>query len=170
VVNPQPLSDEQHTAVAKLLRDTAGLSFDNSRRESIAYSVGERLRATGCPDVASYLARLTADDGDERQALLDEVTIPETHFFRNPPQIRALRTHVLPELLRQAGTTKRLRIWSAGCSTGEEPYTLAMLIRELLPASAGWDIQIVATDISTRALAAARAARYVERAFVMTDP
>jgi chemotaxis protein methyltransferase CheR len=169
-VNPPLMSDEQYAAVATLLREAAGLSFDNSRSESIAYSVGERMRATQCGDVSSYLHRLTAADDDERQALLDEVTIPETHFFRNPPQIRALRKHVLPELLRQASTTKRLRIWSAGCSTGEEPYTIAMLIRELLPASAGWDVRIIATDISTRALAAAREARYGERAFVMTDP
>ena len=166
------MSDEQFAAITALLREAAGLAFDASRRDSIAYSISERMRVTGLPDVASYLALLTATagDGSERQALLDEVTIPETHFFRNPPQIRALRTHVLPELLRQAKTTKRLRIWSAGCSTGEEPYTLAMLIRELLPANAGWDVRIIATDISTRALSAAREARYGERAFVMTDP
>lgn len=163
------MTDEQHCAITRLLREAAGLSFDNSRRESIAYSVGERMRAIKCADVSSYLLMLDADDG-ERQALLDEVTIPETHFFRNPPQIRALRTHVLPELLRQARTTRRLRIWSAGCSTGEEPYTIAMLVRELLPANTGWDVRIIATDISTRALAAAQDARYGERAFVMTDP
>jgi chemotaxis protein methyltransferase CheR len=165
------MSDEQYAAITQLLRDTAGLAFDQSRRESIAYSISERMRATAMADVASYLALLTAGSDDrERQALLDEVTIPETHFFRNPPLIRALRTHVLPELLRQARDTKRLRIWSAGCSTGEEPYTLAMLVRELLPVSAGWDVRILATDISNRALAAAREARYTERAFVMTEP
>jgi chemotaxis protein methyltransferase CheR len=102
--------------------------------------------------------------------LLDEVTIPETHFFRNPPQIRALRQHVLPELMRQAAGRRTLRIWSAGCSTGEEPYTIAMLVRELIPANAGWDVQIIATDISTRALTAAKAGKYRERSFVMTDP
>src|SRR4051794_16227001 len=129
------------------------------------------MRACGCATVAEYLRMLAqADAVEERQALLDEVTIPETHFFRNPPQIRALRQHVLPELLRQAGSKRRLRIWSAGCSTGEVPYTVAMLVRELLPASVGWDVRIIATDISTRALAAAARGRYSERAFVMTDP
>ena len=165
------LSDEQFGAIARLLHDTAGLAFDESRRDSIAFSIGERMRQSGHANVASYLSMLTGPAGaTERQALLDEVTIPETHFFRNPPQIRALRTHVLPELLRQAASSRRIRIWSAGCSTGEEPYTLAMLVRELLPASAGWDVRILATDISTRALAAASEARYAERAFVMTDP
>src|SRR4051794_29815027 len=129
------------------------------------------MRACGCATVAEYLRMLAqADAVEERQALLDEVTIPETHFFRNPPQIRALRKHVLPELLRQAADRRRLRIWSAGCSSGEEPYTVAMLLRELLPANAEWDVRIIATDISTRALAAAEQARYGERAFVMTDP
>jgi chemotaxis protein methyltransferase CheR len=164
------LSDGEFDAFAKLLRAAAGLVFDDSRRESLSYSVTERMRASGCPDVASYLALVKGDDGAERQALLDEVTIPETHFFRNPPQIRALRKYVLPEVLKAASGSKRLRIWSAGCSTGEEPYTLAMLVRELLPASSGWDVQIVATDVSTRALTAARTGRYAERSFVMTDP
>lgn len=166
-----PMSDEQYAAITRLLRETAGLAFDDARRDSIAYSIGERMRVTGRPDVSSYLSLLmSSSDPNERQALLDEVTIPETHFFRNPPQIRALRAHVLPELLRQARDTKRLRVWSAGCSTGEEPYTLAMLVRELLPANSGWDVRIMATDVSTRALAAAQEARYAERAFVMTDP
>src|SRR4029078_4701740 len=120
-------------------------------------------------DVPSYLALL--DRPDERQRLLDEVTIQETHFFRNPPQVRALRQHLLPERLRHAESHgRRLRIWSAGCSTGEEPYSVAMLLRELLPASADWDLKVIATDVSTRALAAARRGRYAERSFVMTDP
>src|SRR4051812_43022765 len=165
------LSDDQFTAISRLLHDAAGLAFDESRRESLAYSVGERMRAIGVADVSAYLAMVVdARGAGERQALLDEVTIPETHFFRNPPQIRALRAHVLPELLRQAADKRQLRIWSAGCSTGEEPFTIAMLVRELLSTYSGWDVRIIATDVSTRALAAAQQARYAERAFVMTDP
>jgi chemotaxis protein methyltransferase CheR len=165
------LTDSQFAAIAALLHATAGLSFDETRRESLGFSIAERMRATSSPDVPAYLDVLAGPAAAiERQSLLDEVTIPETHFFRNPPQIRALRKHVLPELLRQAAGTRRLRIWSAGCSTGEEPYTVAMLLRELLPAYAGWDIKIIATDISTRALAAANAGRYSGRSLVMTDP
>jgi chemotaxis protein methyltransferase CheR len=170
-MKPPTMTNEQFAVITKLLSELAGLAFEESRRDSIGYSIGERMRATGCKDVGAYLHLLFAADATaERQALLDEVTIPETHFFRNPPQIRALRTHVLPDLIRQASTTKRLRIWSAGCSTGEEPYTLAMLIRELVPDQVGWDIKIIATDISTRALTAAREAKYAERSFVMTEP
>jgi len=165
------LDDISFSRLALLLHTAAGLSFDLSRRESLAISVGDRMAVLDCPSVESYLRLLESDGGaDERQALLDEVTIPETHFFRNPPQVRALRRYVVPELLRQAAETRRLRIWSAGCSTGEEPYTIAMLIRELLPSTAGWDVEILATDVSNRALSAARSGRYSDRAFVMTDP
>jgi chemotaxis protein methyltransferase CheR len=164
------LSDAEFAAVASLLHDAAGLTFDESRRDSLSYCIANRMSSIKAPDVAAYLEVLAgADGGKERQALLDEVTIPETHFFRNPPQVRALRKFVLPELLRQAGAGKKLRIWSAGCSTGEEAYTVAILIRELLPPHVDWDIKVLATDVSTRALAAASSAQYGERSFVMTD-
>jgi chemotaxis protein methyltransferase CheR len=170
-VNRLALTDEEFAELARLLHSVAGLTFDDSRRESIGAAVAERMRHTGAADVSAYVDLLHAPDGAaERQSLLDEVTIPETHFFRNPPQIRALRKHVLPELLRQSTRRRTLRIWSAGCSTGEEPYTIAMLIRELLPASSEWDVKVVATDVSQRALAVAEAGRYSERAFVMTEP
>jgi chemotaxis protein methyltransferase CheR len=162
------LTADQFNLLRTLLSKAAGLVFDDSRKESMAYSVAERLRATGVADVASYL--LLLEHPGERQLLLDEVTIQETHFFRNPPQVRALRQHVLPELLRYAESHgRRLRIWSAGCSTGEEPYSIAMMLRELLPSTAGWDVKVIATDLSTRALAAARAGRYGARAVQMAS-
>ena len=162
------LSDEEFDGLRTRLARAAGLVFDNSRRTSLGYCVAQRLRETGCADVPAYL--LLLDQATERQRLLDEVTIQETHFFRNPPQVRALRQHVLPELLRAAAGSRRLRVWSAGCSTGEEPYTIAMLLRELLPASRGWDVKVVATDVSERALEAARTARYGPRAVQMASP
>ena len=163
------LSNQEFDALRVLLARAAGLVFDDARKESMAYSVSERMRTIGCRDVPSYLERLA--DPVERQQLLDEVTIQETHFFRNPPQVRALRQHVLPELLRQAEAHgRRLRIWSAGCSTGEEPYSVAMLLRELLPATAGWDVKVIATDVSSRAITAARTGRYGARAVQMASP
>ncbi|MDX6665204.1 MAG: chemotaxis protein methyltransferase CheR [Solirubrobacteraceae bacterium] len=163
------LSPEEYDALRAVLARAAGLVFDETRKESMAYSVAERMRAAGLRDVSAYLSRL--EDPVERQHLLDEVTIQETHFFRNPPQIRALRLHVLPELLRHAEANgRRLRIWSAGCSTGEEPYTIAMLLRELLPTASGWDVKVVATDVSSRAIAAARTGRYGTRAVQLASP
>ncbi len=163
------LNDVHFTHLRTLLAQLAGLVFDESRRESVSFCIAERLRATGAPDVATYLPML--HDAAERQALLDEVTIQETHFFRNPPQIRALRAHVLPELLRHAESHgRRLRIWSAGCSTGEEAYSIAMMLRELMTTTAGWDVRVIATDVSERALEAARSGRYGARAVQMATP
>lgn len=161
------LNEADFERVRALLTRAAGLVFDECRRDSLAYSLGERLSACGLSRVDDYLALLARPDAaDELQALLNEVTIQETHFFRNPPQFRALRQHVLPQLIKRATAsgTRRLRIWSAGCSTGEEPYSVAMLVRELLPLLDGWDVKIVATDVSTRALEAARVGRYGARA------
>jgi chemotaxis protein methyltransferase CheR len=167
------LTAAEFERVRSLLAAAAGLVFDECRRDSLAYSVGERMSACSLATVGDYLALLAAPGAsDELQALLNEVTIQETHFFRNPPQFRALRTHVLPQLLRRAAEdgSRRLRIWSAGCSTGEEPYSVAMLLRELLPVADGWDVRVLATDVSTRALAAARAARYGARALLAAPP
>lgn len=150
-----------------LLHDVAGLVVEAGRgAEGLAYAVGERLTATGCGDLSAYVELLDGPDGAaERQRLIDEVTIPETHFFRNPPQMAALRRQVLPELLRYATSKDRpLTVWSAGCSTGEEPYTVAMMLRELMPLGDPERIRVVGTDISERALAAAAEARYGVRA------
>jgi chemotaxis protein methyltransferase CheR len=165
-------SDAEFEQLRALLGNAAGLVFDDSRRDALAFCVSERIRETNSVNTQNYLQLLAQPSAEaERQALLDEVTIPETHFFRNPPQIQALRRHVLPQLLKDAAERgRKLTVWSAGCSTGEEPYTIAMMIRELLPLTAGWDVQIIATDISRRGLATAKAARYGERALVMTEP
>ena len=171
MTGPVQLSDDDFARLRLLLAKLAGLVFDETRRESLAYSVAERLRSTGAASVSEYIDRVQAPDSSERQALLDEVTIQETHFFRNPPQIRALRAHVVPELVRAAaGGSRRLRIWSAGCSTGEEPYTIAMVLRELLPSTEGWDVQVLATDVSERALDAAREGVYGARAVQLATP
>ena len=147
------MTDGEFARLTRYLHDAAGLVFDDTRRDSLGYALGERLPCTPFTEVTSYLDHVMSRDGiDERQQLLDEVTIPETYFFRNPPQIRALGRQVLPELVRTNADTKRLVIWSAGCSTGEEPYTVAMLLLELIPDHKDWDIRIVATDVSQRAL------------------
>ena len=165
------LTDAELGRLRVLLHGTAGLVFEDSRRDSLGYCLGERLRATGDPDVAAYLLRVEAPGSPELQPLLDEVTIQETHFFRNPPQARALHQHVLPELVREASTRgRRVRIWSAGCSTGDEPYSIAMVLRELLPSTAGWDLKVIATDISAGALAHAREGTYGPRALRLASP
>lgn len=164
------LDDAAFLTLRRVLATTAGLVFDDSRRESMAVSVAERLQANGLSSVPDYLGLVDgpASDPVERQRLVDAVTIQETHFFRNPPQVRALRHTVLPELVDHAEQAGRpLRVWSAGCSTGEEPYSLAMLLREAAPTASA---DVLATDVSQRALAAARRAVYGRRAVQMATP
>ncbi|HSN07278.1 MAG TPA: CheR family methyltransferase, partial [Candidatus Angelobacter sp.] len=171
-VRPSSLTDAEYAALAGFLARQAGLVFDQTRRPALASIVAERLAATGAVDLGAYLARISAPTGaEERQLLLDEVTIPETHFFRNPPQMEALRRRLLPELMRRAVTRGRaLTVWSAGCSTGEEPYSLAMIAAEVaasLPEAP--QVRIVATDLSSRAVEATARARYQGRSLALVD-
>ena len=171
-VRSRSLTDAEYAALSGFLARQAGLVFDASRRLALAGIVAERLAATGAADVGAYLARVSAPAGaEERQRLLDEVTIPETHFFRNPPQMQALRHRLLPELMRRAVARGRaLTVWSAGCSTGEEPYSLAMLAAEVaatLPEAP--EVRIVATDLSSRAVEVTQRARYQGRSLALVD-
>ena len=84
------------------------------------------------------------------------MTTNETSFFRDGTPFEIMKTHVLPQFQASRASSRRLRIWSAGCATGEEPYTLALLIRERAPELAGWDVQIIATDVNRAALAIAQ--------------
>jgi len=159
------LSDADYAAVTAALARMAGLVFDESRRAGLSTIVRDRLLATGAADVVVYLARLERPDGAvERQRLLDLVTIQETHFFRIVPQMVALRDHVLPELVARSKLAGRpVTVWSAGCSTGEEAYTVAMLLRELMTRLGPFDARVVGTDVSAAALETAREGRYFGR-------
>jgi chemotaxis protein methyltransferase CheR len=179
-VSPRPavqaavLTDAEFAAVRSYLQLSVGLVFDDSRRAGLASSLAERFAAIGCADVATYLRLVQSAAGlRERQLLFDTVTVQETHFFRNIPQMEALRRHVLPELLRRCVALGRpLRIWSAGCSTGEEPYTLAMLATEAAGTVAGGaevQIRVLGTDVSAAALATATQATYSGRAVALVD-
>ncbi|HEY7859169.1 MAG TPA: CheR family methyltransferase [Candidatus Nanopelagicales bacterium] len=167
------LSDGEYAALSGYLAREAGLVFDVSRRAALSAVVADRLAHTGAADLGAYLARIAAPDGaDERQHLLDDVTIPETHFFRNPPQMIALRDRLLPELMRRAVSRGRpLTVWSAGCSSGEEPYSLAILAAEAatgLPTAP--EVRILATDVSSVAVAATKQARYSGRSLSFATP
>lgn len=114
------------------------------------------------PSAAALYSLLTdATHGPKaREALVHDLLIGETHFFRNRPQFEALEKHILPEIISRRRAARRLRIWSAGCATGEEPYSLAILLHRLLPDLADWNILILATDINRQALQQAQRGVY----------
>ncbi len=139
----------------------------------LADVVRARVRALGIGSLEGYLAMLEHEGKagvDEWTTLADTLVNGETYFFRDHGQMAALRSTVLPGLIRNNRDTRTLRIWSAGCSTGEEPYSLAILVNELLPEHRDWTIRILATDVSTAALAKAREAVYPQWSFRMVDP
>jgi chemotaxis protein methyltransferase CheR len=166
------VTDEDYQVITAALVRMAGLVFDASRRGAITAIVAERMATTKHPSVDTYLAFVESALGmDERQQLLDAVTIQETHFFRNLPQVEALRRDVLPDLLRRNRASGRpLTIWSAGCSTGEEPYTIAMLLVEILAEHGPYPVRIVGTDVSAAALDVARAGVYAGRTIQLAEP
>ncbi len=121
----------------------------------------------------TYYHLLTVSEGKEEEfrELLNHLTVNHTYFFRNEPQFKTLKEKILPEVIarkrnrmignhREADGKPSLRIWSVGCSTGEEPYSIAIVVKEAIPDSKNWDIQILATDASTSALEAARKGTY----------
>lgn len=125
--------------------------------------VRKRLVSTRASDLHGYLQRLEDDDrGPEEWAALEaELTIGETYFFRYPEQFQALRETILPDILEAAAESRRLRIWSAGCATGAEAYSVAILLREVLGEQlASWHVSILGTDINDTFLAQAREARF----------
>ncbi|AWN37071.1 CheR family methyltransferase [Methylobacterium radiodurans] len=129
-----------------------------------------RFRALGVADAAAYAALLERAP-EEWTALEAEITIGETFFFRYAEQFAALRGTILPDILAARAAERTLRIWSAGCSTGAEPYSLAILVHELLgPALPDWQVTILGTDISAAALETARAAEYGRWALRTSPP
>jgi len=172
----RPLSQQDFELIRDYLRRTAGLEFDEARRHGLAAIVSTRLAATGVSGVPEYVAALDATSGSvERQRLLDAVTIQETHFHRARPQIEALRDHILPDIIRRAADEGReVVVWSAGCSTGEEPFTLAMLMLEVAAALPPWlarpAMRVVGSDVSSAALQVATSATYSGRTIDLAEP
>ena len=145
------LPDAEFELYRKLIYDESGIHFSATNRSILESRLRERLREKKTDSLRDYFNLITRDR-EELKILLDSVTTNLTRFFRNQPHFDALEKFVVPELIRIRGTSqdRKLRIWSAGCSTGEEPYTIALLLREILPA--GWTCEIVASDISLKSL------------------
>lgn len=153
-----------------LIRDTTGNAIPSARLGFLEDVARRRCQARGFAVVEEYVGALAAREiEDEWTHLIPLVTIKESYFFRAPQQFDVIRARVLPALLRTRAGARNLRIWSAACSRGEEPATLAMLLMEE-PSLAGWDWNIVATDIDEESLAGARLGLYGARAVAQVPP
>lgn len=143
-----------------------GLHFDDTKLGQLAELVRRRSEATGC-DPQTYLTRLAS--ADELGALARELTVGETYFFRNRDQFRALAEAVLPERMRIRNGRRTLRLLSAGCASGEEPYSIAIVVREAR-IDPSWDVSIRGVDVNPAALERARRARFTTWALRETPP
>jgi two-component system CheB/CheR fusion protein len=157
-------SDEAFEALLEYLRDSRGADFTGYKRPSLTRLVNRRMRAVGVDSYAEYVDLLQVESG-ELSSLLDTLLINVTSVFRDPAAWDLLRTQLLPDALASLRPDEPVRVWSAACATGEEAYSLAILLHELLGDEAyKRRVKVYATDIDEGALAVARAGRYpVER-------
>ena len=148
----------------RLIYDETGIWLSESKTALLCGRLARRLRALDFKSLREYYELVSQPEQDEeRVRMIDAITTNETRFFREPKHFEYLVGTLFPLWRKLAGQglrPKRVRVWSAGCSSGEEPYSLAMVLAENLPASEGWDVRILATDISTRVLAIAQEGIY----------
>jgi two-component system, chemotaxis family, CheB/CheR fusion protein len=146
-----------------MLKETRGFDFIGYKRSTLMRRVRRRMDARGLESIGEYRDYLELEP-EEFPRLFDSLLINVTGFFRDPPAWQALRDAVLPELLSAKGPSRPIRVWSAGCATGEEAYTLAIILTELLGTEAFTNrVKIYATDLDENALQLARAGVYTER-------
>ncbi|UEM22366.1 protein-glutamate O-methyltransferase [Skermanella mucosa] len=159
--------------IAALLQQLTGIHLAPHKVEMVYSRLARRLRDLGMADFDAYCAFLSSESGESEIGLLvNALTTNLTRFYREPHHFEHLATVVLPRIQeRQAGAAKpRLRIWSAGCSSGEEPYTIAMTVASTVPDLHRWDVRILATDIDTHMVETARRGLYATDAATAIPP
>ncbi len=159
---PTPkLTPETFKQLGDLIYEMTGIHFQDNKTYLLESRLLPRLKACRCQTFESYLNYLRFDAYRDREVteLYTVITTNETYFFRDEAQLESFMKVMIPEVMKTNAATKQVRIWSAACSTGDEPYTLALLLRDYPPLS-GWTIDILATDISENVLNIARAATY----------
>lgn len=159
MIDKPSITAQEFAQLRRILHQTAGISLSDNKQNLVLGRLAKRLRETGHPSFTHYLRQIVSGDESELRIMVDLLTTNETSFFREPKHFELLRTYALSRPNRNAP----LSVWSAACSSGEEPYTIAMTLMDALGPDAPWEV--FATDISTRILARAQTAHYaMERA------
>jgi chemotaxis protein methyltransferase CheR len=157
------LTIEEFQVFRDFIHQKTGILFRDEKMIFVQNRLEARFAEIGCDNMEEYLRILKYDaKNEEMNALIEMLTTNETYFFRNLPQLEGFGTDAVPKMAarKKENNSQTIRIWSAGCSTGEEPYTLAMLVAENAP---GMDIRIIATDINQRVLGIAKKGIYSGR-------
>lgn len=167
------LSAESVALLRKLITLRLGLQMRAADEASLQLKLQQRMKALRLNQGEQYYQLLTSwnePSSREWQELAIALTIPETYFFRDRGQFKILREVILPDLIQQRAASRRLKIWSAGCSTGEEAYSLAILLSELLPSPGDWKITILGTDLNPNSIQKAKQAIYSSWSFRQVEP
>ncbi len=148
------IGDREFGFLRALVEREAGIHLSSAKRALVVGRLSRRVRELGLKSFREYCGRVESDAG-ERIEMLDRIATNETHFFREPRHFELLSRQILPRWSADAARglrPRRVRAWSAACSTGEEPFTLAMVLLHAFPPGSGWDLEILASDLSTRVL------------------
>ncbi len=159
----RPMSDQEFFSLQQLIYRHSGIRLTEEKRDLLRARLGGRIRELKMANYREYYELVVNDpSGQELVRLIDAISTNLTYFFREPSHFELLRKEVLPALLADKNKRgqRRIRFWSAGCSSGEEPYSLLMIVLPLLKPASAWDFKLLASDISTKVLAAARAGVY----------
>jgi len=166
-----PLSEDVFRLIRDIIKDYCGLYFDDSSLYLIEKRLSRRVKSHNLNDFRDYYRFIRYDKNTEEElsAIMDILTVNETYFFREQNQLNAFSEEILKELKETLKDRKIIRVWSAGCSTGEEPYTITMLLNEK-DGFNGWNIEVHGSDINQRVLQTARKGTYMKNSFRTTEP
>jgi chemotaxis protein methyltransferase CheR len=164
------VSEEEFSKICDFLYRRTGMLFTETKRYYVQRRIADRMVFLGISSFATYFAYLRSDADGEIEKFINAFTVNETYFYREDHQLRCLSSDLLNERVQAKRAGEALRIWSAPCSTGEEPYSIAMWLLENWPEVDVQDIEIVGSDIDTRCVTAARAGEFGQRALMRLSP
>lgn len=145
-------TDENFQHIKQFVSEHTGIVLTDAKRDMVYGRLSKRIRKGGFGNFSAFCEAIDNGDEEQQEFLINAITTNLTAFFRENHHFDYLANTVLPDLVKQNKASKRLRIWSAGCSTGEEPYSIAMTIKETLPNLDQWDVKILATDLDANVL------------------
>lgn len=146
-------TDNHFSRIRQFVTAQTGIVLADAKKDMVYGRLSKRVRKAFAGSFDDFCDAITDGDLDEQDFLINAITTNLTAFFRENHHFEYLRDRVIPELLKRNYSTKKIRIWSAGCSTGEEPYSIAITLREAIPHSEKWDIKILATDLDANVVA-----------------
>ena len=146
--------------IRELVKHHTGIVLSDGKQDMVYGRLTRRLRALDLSDFDSYLTLIKREDEQELTHLVNAITTNLTSFFREEHHFEYLKNTVFPSLVEKNAATQKIRIWSAGCSTGEEPYSIAMVVREFFEDYDGWDVKVVATDLDSNVIDKGKAGVY----------